>query len=84
VVHTGHATAKDVLGPYKEPVRNSWVDNRIDPSLFIDDDGKPYPYRVKFTDGKSLWGRPMEDPWVFALDPTYFLCQIPGKPWIIG
>lgn len=77
VVHIGHATAPDVLGPYKEPVKDTWLDNRIDPHLFVDDDGKPYLYMVKFTDGNTIWTRPMKDPWTFSGDPIYLFASLP-------
>lgn len=94
VVHIGHATAPNVLGPYKEPVKETWLTNRIDPHLFIDDDGKPYLYMVKFTDGNTIWGRPMEDPWTFAGEPQYLFASLPNTwetldnrvaegPWVI-
>lgn len=78
VVHIGHATAPDVLGPYQEPVRDTWLDNRIDPHLFVDDDGQPYLYMVKFTDGNTIWARPMKDPWTFSAGPTYLFASLPN------
>lgn len=94
VVHIGHATAPDVLGPYQEPVKDTWLDNRIDPELFIDDDGTPYLYMVKFTDGNTIWGRSMKDPWTFSGAPTYLFSTLPDTwetldnkvaegPWVI-
>jgi len=78
VVHIGHATARDALGPYREPVTDTWLDNRIDPKLFIDDDGVPYLYMVKFTDGNTIWGRPMKDPWTFSGVPTFLFSALPN------
>lgn len=93
-VHIGHATADNVLGPYKEPVRDTWVENRIDPKLFIDDDGTPYLYMVKFTDGNAIWARKMKDPWTFAGEPVALFASLPRTwetrdnrvaegPWVI-
>ncbi len=93
-IHIGHAVSPNILGPYKEPVKTTWLDNRIDPDLFIDDDGKLYLYMVKFTDGNTIWARPMKDPGTFAGDPTYLFSSLQGTwetldnrveegPWVI-
>lgn len=78
VVHIGHATSPVVLGPYQEPVKATWLDNRIDPKLFIDDDGKCYLYMVKFTDGNAIWARPMKDPWTFSGPPVSLFSSLPN------
>ncbi|HYH56264.1 MAG TPA: family 43 glycosylhydrolase, partial [Anseongella sp.] len=82
------------LGPYREPVKDTWLDNRIDPQLFQDEDGKLYLYMVKFTDGNTVWVRPMKDPATFSGDPRYLFASLPGTwetldnrvaegPWVI-
>jgi GH43 family beta-xylosidase len=78
VIHIGHAVADRVLGPYKEPDTLTWLDNRIDPKLFVDDDGKLYMYMVKFTDGNTIWARPMKDPSVFSGAPVYIFASLPN------
>jgi hypothetical protein len=94
VVHIAHAEADQPLGPYREPVKDRWLDNRIDPHLFIDDDGKLYLYMVKFTDGNTIWARPMKDPATFEGEPKYIFASQPGNwetldnrveegPWVI-
>ncbi|MBC7511275.1 MAG: family 43 glycosylhydrolase [Ferruginibacter sp.] len=93
-IHIGHATSKNILGPYKEPVKDTWLDNRIDPEMFIDDDGKGYLYMVKFTDGNAIWVRPMKDPGTFSGEPKYVFSSLPNTwetldnrveegPWVI-
>ncbi len=93
-IHIGHATSKNILGPYKEPVKDTWLDNRIDPEMFTDDDGKWYLYMVKFTDGNAIWVRPMKDPWTFSGEPKYVFSSLPNTwetldnrveegPWVI-
>ena len=93
-IHIGHATSPHILGPYKEPVTDTWLDNRIDPELFVDDDGKLYLYMVKFTDGNTIWVRPMKDPGTFSGEPVYLFSSLPGTwetldnrveegPWVI-
>jgi len=93
-VHIAHATSEKVLGPYHEPVKDTWVDNRIDPHLFRDDDGKLYMYMVKFTDGNTIWARPMKNPYTFEGQPVYQFASLPETwetmdnrvaegPWVI-
>ena len=36
--------------------KKTWMDNRIDPKVFKDDDGQLYMYMVRFTDGKYCLG----------------------------
>ena len=94
VVHIAHAIADNPLGPYDEPVKDTWLDNRIDAHMFIDDDAKLYFYMVKFTDGNTIWARPMKDPYSFEGEPKYIFASQPGNwetldnkviegPWVI-
>jgi beta-xylosidase len=94
VVHIGHATSSHALGPYKEPTPESWLTNRIDPELFVDDDGKCYFYWVKFTDGNTIWSSTMKDPWTLSGEPRYLFASLPNTwetldnrveegPWVI-
>jgi beta-xylosidase len=93
-VHIGHAASTKVLGPYKEPVKDTWLDNRIDPELFVDDDGKMFLYMVKFTDGNTIWVQPMKDPATPEGAPRYLFASLPNTwetmdnrvaegPWVI-
>lgn len=77
-VHITHATASNPLGPYDEPVKDTWMDNRIDPCVFRDADGRFYMYMVRFTDGNAIWCRPMKSPWEFAGDPVLMFSSQPG------
>jgi GH43 family beta-xylosidase len=77
-VHIGHATAASADGPYEEPVAETWFDSRIDPHLFIDEDGTPYFYSVKFTDGNVIYGQRMADPWTLVGEPRFLLSALPG------
>lgn len=76
-VHIVHAQSKDVLGAYTEPNKKTWMDNRIDPKVFRDDDGQLYMYMVRFTDGNTIWGRKMKNPAEFAGEPV---CQFASLP----
>ncbi|MCM1110865.1 MAG: family 43 glycosylhydrolase [Clostridium sp.] len=81
-VHVVHSEASDPMGPYKEPVRDRWMDNRIDPKVFRDDDGSLYMYMVRFTDGNTIWARRMKDWREFVDDdePDAFVCQFASSP----
>ena len=68
LVHTVHSEASDPMGPYTEPDRNRWLESRIDPKVFRDDDGSLYMYVVRFSDGNAIWGRRMKNYREFADD----------------
>lgn len=78
VIHIGHAVSPNILGPFVEPQKDSWLDNRIDPKLFVDDDGKLYLYMVRFTDGNTIWVRPMKNPATFEGEPKYLFASLPN------
>jgi len=63
----GHATSTSgPLGPYVEPVTATMFGTKIDPALFVDDDGTPYFYTVKFPHGNVSYGQAMTDPWTLT------------------
>lgn len=74
----GHATAEKPLGPYTEPVRDVPFDGRIDPDLFVDDDGRCYFYTTRFSDGNEVWGQAMKDPWTLEGEPVRLLTPMSG------
>lgn len=54
--HICVATADSPQGPFKQDTKQPlWNEKSIDASLFIDDDGTPYLYFVRFTDGNVIW-----------------------------
>ena len=94
IVRITHAEATDPLGQYVEPNKETWMDNRIDIQVFRDDDGKLYMYMVRFTDGNTIWVRPMNDPRTPALPLIYQFASLPNTwermdnsvaegPWVI-
>jgi len=94
IVHAAHAESENVLGPYTEPEKDTWLDSRIDPQVFVDDDGELYMYLVRFTDGNTIWARPMSSPSTFSDHPVYQFASLPGTwetednrvaegPWVI-
>lgn len=76
-VHIVHAQSKEALGPYTEPNKKTWMDNRIDPMVFRDDDGQLYMYMVRFTDGNTIWGRKMKNPAEFVGEPVCLFASLP-------
>jgi GH43 family beta-xylosidase len=76
-VHIVHAEADNALGPYTEPVKHTWMDNRIDPMVFRDDDGHLYMYMVRFTDGNAIWVRSMKNPREFDGEPVAQFASLP-------
>lgn len=93
-VHIVHAQSDSVTGPYTEPQKKHWLDNRIDPKVFKDDDGQLYMYMVRFTDGNTIWGRKMKNPGEFAGEPVCLFASLPNTwetmdnrvaegPWVI-
>lgn len=54
--HICVATADTPQGPFRQEVKQPiWDEKSIDTSLFIDDDGTPYLYFVRFTGGNVIW-----------------------------
>ena len=54
--HICVATSTTPEGPFRQEVKQPiWSEKSIDTSLFIDDDGTPYLYFVRFTDGNVIW-----------------------------
>lgn len=77
-VHIVHAQSDNVTGPYEEPEKRWWMDNRIDPKIFKDDDGQLYMYMVRFTDGNTIWGRKMKNLREFSGEPVCQFASLPG------
>ena len=68
IVHITHAVSPKVDGKYVEVRPDQWTENRIDPMVFKDEDGKLYLYMVKFTEGNAIWVRPMHADFSFSGD----------------
>ena len=58
-----------------------WDEKSIDTSLFIDDDGTPYLYFVRFTDGNVIWVAEMNDDLTGIKQETLTECIKVGEPW---
>ena len=78
IVHIVHATSPHIEGPYTEVRDDQWMENRIDPQVFCDEDGRHYLYMVKFTDGNTIWARPMNPDFSFAGEAQQQFSSQPG------
>ena len=69
-------------GPFiqkeKKPVRE---EKSIDSSLFIDEDGTPYIYFVRFTGGNVIWCAEMNPDFRTIKEETLRECIRVGEPW---
>lgn len=78
IVHIAHATSPNVEGPYHDVRDDQWMENRIDPMVFCDEDGRQYLYMVKFTDGNTIWARPLNRDLTFAGEAVQQFSSQPG------
>lgn len=80
--HICVATSDSPLGPFvqdkKAPMRS---EKSIDSSLFIDDDGTPYIYFVRFTNGNVIWVAELEKDLVTIKEETLKQCIEASLPW---
>lgn len=59
--HICLATATSPLGPFRQAERRPMRDEKgIDNTLFIDDDGTPYLFWVRFNEGNEIWSARLE------------------------
>lgn len=81
--HICVATADSPLGPFvqseKKPIIES--EKSIDNSLFIDADGKPYLYFVRFNDGSSVWVAELESDLKTIKESTMKKCMNVSQEW---
>lgn len=80
--HICVATADRPQGPFRQEVKQPiWDEKSIDTSLFIDDDGTPYLYFVRFTGGNVIWVAQMNDDLTSIKQETLKECIRVGSPW---
>lgn len=80
--HIAVATSDSPLGPFVQSVKEPMRDEKaIDSSVFIDDDGTPYIFFVRFTDGNVIWGAELEKDWVTIKESTLKQCIVADKGW---
>lgn len=81
--HIGVATSDSPLGPFTQEKKESmWPSEKaIDNSLFIDEDGTPYLYFVRFTDGSVVWSVELESDLQTVKRETLTRCFAVSQPW---
>ena len=81
--HICVATADSPAGPFTQSKKEPMIADEkcIDNSLFIDDDGTPYLYFVRFTDGNVIWVAEMNDDLTGIKQETLTECIKVGEPW---
>ena len=69
-------------GPYRQAVSRPLREEKgIDASLFVDDDGTPYLYFVRFTDGNVIWVAEMDESLESLREETLTECVKASEPW---
>jgi beta-xylosidase len=81
--HICVATADSPEGPFQQDVKKPIVEGEkgIDTTLFIDDDGTPYLFYVRFTAGNVIWVARMNDDLQSIQPQTLTQCIAPTEPW---
>lgn len=81
--HICVASANSPTGPFIQSVKKPIVENEkaIDASLFIDDNGTPYLYYVRFTGGNVIWVAEMNDDLQSIKTNTLSRCIGVEEPW---
>ena len=78
-----HLTSTSPEGPFIQRERQPIVadEKGIDTSFFIDDDGTPYLYYVRFTGGNVIWVAEMNDDLTSIKKETLTKCISATEPW---
>lgn len=80
--HICVATSDSPLGPFKQDEKKPMREEKgIDSSLFIDDDGTPYIFFDRFTDGNVIWVAQLENDWVTIKEETLTECMKATQKW---
>lgn len=81
--HICVATSTSPEGPFVQREKKPIVadEKGIDTSFFIDDDGTPYLYYVRFTGGNVIWVAEMNDDLTSIKKETLTKCISATEPW---
>lgn len=81
--HICVATSDSPLGPFKQEIKKPILEEEksIDNSLFIDDDGTPYLFFVRFNDGNNIWVAEMEKDLCTMKKETMHHCISVSQSW---
>lgn len=77
------ATSESPVGPFKQKIQVPILENEkaIDPTLFIDDDGTPYLFFVRFIDGLSIWMAELKDNLINIKPGAMHKCLSVSQSW---
>lgn len=81
--HICAAVADSPCGPFRQKEKKPMIADEkcIDNSLFIDDDGTPYLFFVRFNDGLNIWVAELEDDLLTLKKETMHPCLHVSQPW---
>jgi beta-xylosidase len=81
--HICVATADSPLGPFVQSKKEPMITDEkcIDNSLFIDDNGKPYLFFVRFNDGNNIWVAELESDLTTIKKETMHACIHVSQAW---
>ena len=81
--HICVATSDSPLGPFRQEVQKPMLETEksIDNSLFIDDDGTPYLFWVRFNDGNNIWMTQLKNNLIDLKAETMRHCIHVSQPW---
>lgn len=81
--HICVATSDSPLGPFKQTEQKPMIvdEKCIDNSLFIDDNGKPYLFFVRFNDGNNVWVAELESDLTTIKKETMHSCIHVSQEW---
>lgn len=80
--HICVATSDSPLGPFRQDVKKPMREEKgIDSSLFIDDDGTPYIFFDRFTNGNVIWVAQLENDWTTIKEETLTMCIEATQKW---
>jgi beta-xylosidase len=85
--HICVATSHSPLGPFTQTVKQPMrAEKSIDNTLFIDDDGTPYLFFVRFTNGNVIWSAELGSDWMSIKENTLKRCveAVSGWETILG
>jgi beta-xylosidase len=81
--HICVATSDSPIGPFRQEVQKPMLETEksIDNSLFIDDDGTPYLFWVRFNDGNNVWVAQLEKNLTDIKLGSFHPCIHVSQPW---
>lgn len=81
--HICVATSDSPTGPFRQEVQKPMLETEksIDNSLFIDDNGTPYLFWVRFNDGNNVWVAQLDKNLTDLKPESFTACIHVSQPW---